>query len=586
MSELGFTGKIPIPNLKQVGDLSGEITRQQQIQLQSGALRSKQQAAKAQALKDLQANQAAVRSQMGGLYDNVHPFALPFVEQAAEKLEEQALMFMQMENGAELFKPMVADFKASVEPLKLNQEMMQNRGNLTAMVDPNSQTYKAANKEVGKLFNVVANEDMVFAADDHQFRDLLKNAYLDYDNGRFKIMGQSFNRATGETADEVTELSVAPMFNDPTEYQYSTRRANVKSLQQIGEDIKAVDTRTAQNSGWDAERVTETNAKLFTDFVDFDAMAETDNNEYAFRLAAFFDTRDDVMARNNTAANFKNEEDLLKYYELDPKLRETGDTQLYDLVQGAIEDAWKTKTLPHTKWELKDTKSSGQIKLDILDNSAASALALTELPINPETNKPVEGIVVDADSKKIRSVVYPIQEIPSVQAENIKVTYINPDYYNNMRIYLDSNNSKGQPYATINDFGKIELGIIEKPEGYDNRKQSGILDAADMAYEEDRAQAGAIAQMMQEDDFMKESSVDGIRFYQNNPTLYVLSMTDGTQLLIDRSKLDKAPNQMAHASMKIGLQKANLTHDDLWNDASGKFGTSASRVDAFGNPIE
>ena len=65
MSELGFTGKIPIPNLKQVGDLSGEITRQQQIQLQSGALRSKQQAAKAQALKDLQANQAAVRSQMG-----------------------------------------------------------------------------------------------------------------------------------------------------------------------------------------------------------------------------------------------------------------------------------------------------------------------------------------------------------------------------------------------------------------------------------------------------------------------------------------------------------------------------------------
>ena len=44
---------------------------------------------------------------------------------------------------------------------------------------------------------------------------------------------------------------------------------------------------------------------------------------------------------------------------------------------------------------------------------------------------------------------------------------------------------------------------------------------------------------------------------------------------------------MIHASLKIGLEKANLTHDDLWNDALKKFGaTPATRTDAFGNPIE
>ena len=584
MSELGFTGKIPIPNLKQVGDLSGEITKQQQIQLQSGALRAKQQAAKAKALKDQQAEQAKVRAQLGGLYENIHPFALPFVEQAAAQLEQSALLYMQVENGAELFKPQVADFKASVEPYKLNAEMMKNRGNLTAMVDHSSEAYKAANKEVGKLFNVVADENMVFAADDHQFKNLMKNATLDYDKGRFKIVGQAYNRATGEIASDVTELSVTPMFNDPTEYQYGTQRANIMSLMQIGEGIKNEDKTAAANSGWDAERVTGKYANLYENYVDFDAMAETDNDEYAFRLASYFATRQDIIDRSPLAQTFKNEEQLLEYYELDPRKRESGDAALYDLVKGAIKDSWTTGTLPHTKWETKDTKSRGQIKLDILGAAESATLGIVDLPINPETNEPVSGIVMDADTEKVRSVVYPIQEIPSVQAENIKVTYINPDYYDGMRLYLDSKNSEGKPYATINEFGKIELGITDMPEGYEERKATYTLTEDDIAYEQDRAQAGAMATMMQEADFMKESAVDGYRVYEHNPTLYVLSMVDGTQLLIDRANINNGPSQMAHASMKIGLQKANLTHQDLWDDAVTKFSGTAT-VDAFGNPI-
>lgn len=588
MSELGFTGKIPIPNLKQVGDLSGEVVKQQQIQLQHGALRAKKQKAQSDAIKKLHENQAKVRAQMGGLYENVHPFALPFVEDAAEQLEQQAIILMQVENGAELFKPMVEDFKASVTPLVLNAEMMQNRGELTSMVDHNSETYKAANKEVGKLFNVVADEDMVFAADQHQFNNLMKDARLEYDNGRFKILGRSYDRKTGQTSDDVTELSIAPMFNDPTEYQFGTQRANIISLQQIGEGIKNEDTSAAQNSGWDAERVTGKYANLYENYVDFDAMAETDNDEYAFRLASYFETRQDVIDRSPLAQTFKDEEQLLEYYELDPKKRESGDAALYDLVKGVIKDSWTTGTLPHTKWEIKDTKGRGQMKLDILNAAVPGSLGITDLPINPQTNEPVGEIVMDGDSKQVRSVVYPIQEIPSAQAENIKVTYVNPKYYDDMRLYLNSTNSEGKPYATINDFGKIELGILNKPAGYDDRRSNGIYnDANDVAYDEDVRQAQAIAGMMQESDFQTESAVDGYRVYENNPTKYVLSLVDGPQLLIDQSNLNNAEDQMIHASLKIGLEKANLTHGDLWNDALTKFGaTTQGKRDLWGNLIE
>lgn len=590
MSELGFTGKIPIPNLKQVGDLSGEIRAQQQIQLQSGALLAKQQAAKAKALKDQQAEQAKVMAQLGGLYENVHPFALPFVEEAADKLEQQALMFMRMENGAEMFKPYVANFKASVEPLKLNQEMMQRRGQLTAMIDPTSEEYRAANKDVGKLFNVVANEDMVFAADDHQFKQLMQNANLQYDNGSFKIMGQSYDRRTGVASSEITELSLSPFFNDPTEYQYGTKRANVKTLQQIGEDIKAVDQRAAANSGWDAERVTNLNRKMFTDFVDFDAMAETDNNEYAFRLAAYFDTRDYIIDRSNTAASFKTEEELLKYYQLDPKLRESGDTHLYDLVQGAIEDSWTTNTLPHTKWETKDTKSAGQVKLDILNAGVTGVLGTTDLPIDPATNTPVSSIVINADDNTVRSVVYPIQEIPSKQAENIKVTTVNNKYYDDMRVFLTYKDSEGRPYASVNESGRISIRPPEQPAGYADRVLRGATTEEDLKYEQDKAEAEAMAVMMQDEDFYVESAVDGYRVYENNPTLYVLQLVNGQQAVVDQANITDAMTQMQHASMLIGLQKAQLTPQDLWNDASGKFGatttTTASNVDAFGNPIE
>lgn len=581
MSELGFTGKIPIPNLTKFGDLSGEIRAQQKFALESGALAAKQKAAKAKAMKEQQANQAKVMAQMGGLYKNLHPYAIPFAEEAYENLQQDAMKFMMMENGAELFKPYVENFKASVEPYVLNQEMMKRRGELTAMIDHSGEEYKAANKEVGNLFNVVANEDMVFAADEHQFNHLMENATLEYNQGRFKIMGQAYNRATGQVSDEVTELSVTSGFNDPSEYQYGTQRANVKSLRMIGNDLQTIDKKAAAESGWDAERVTDKYRELFTDFVDFDAMAETDNDAYAFRLAAYFETRDDVLARSHTARNFKTEEELLEYYELDPKKRVSGDSALYDLVQGAVEEAWTTKTLPHTIWEKTESASSQKRKLSILGNSAMATFGLNQLPVNIQTGQPVEGIVLNEDTKNVRSIVYPLEAAPGTQMETIKATRINPKYYEQMSLYLTYRNSKGEPYAIVNpDTGKVEFMPPEPPANLENL---GAAHPDRLAYEQDKAESAAMGNLFNEVDFYKTYNVEGYRVYENNPSIYVVELGgNGGQIMIDRDNINTADDQMIHASLNIGLDKSLLDHDDLWNDAVTKFGTPTTTTTTAG----
>jgi hypothetical protein len=575
MSELGFTGKIPIPNLKQVGDLSGEVSRQQQLQMRSGALAAKQQAARTKALQDQMANQAELKSQLGGLYENVHPFALPFVEQAAAQLEQDVMKLLPLANGAELAKPMIADFKASVSPYELNAEMMKSRNRLAAMTDKTSEAYRAENKELGNLYLPVATEDMVFAADNHQNRDLLRNAKLDYNNGRFKIEGQAFDRRTGQVADEVTELSVSPFFNDPAEYQYGTTRANVMSLRMIGEGIKAEDKSAAANSGWDAERVTGKYANLYENYVDFDAMAETDNDEYAFRLASYFRTRQDIIDRNPTAASFKNEEQLLEYYELDPRKRESGDTALYDLVKGAIKDSWTTGTLPHTKWEIKDTKSAGKIKIDVLSNAVPATL--TGAPINLVTGgeydlvfdeSMVEG-TGDNRKKKFNTVVYAIQEIPSTQSETVKVTSVNPKYYDKMALFMAYRNREGKRFADRTPDGRIAIMTPDPP-------PADATPTERREYDEALQRSLALTKVMNDEDFYVEEEVDGYRVYENNPTKYVLQLTNAAEVFIDMANLNDPLSQMIHSSVLTALDKGQLSPQDLWDDAVTKFGTRPS----------
>ena len=575
MRELGFTGKIPSPNLKQVGDLSGEISRQQQLQMRSGALAAKQQAARTKALQDQMANQAELKSQLGGLYENVHPFALPFVEQAAAQLEQDVMKLLPLANGAELAKPMIADFKASVAPYELNAEMMKSRNRLAAMTDKTSEAYRAENKTLGNLYLPVATEDMVFAADNHQNRDLLRNAKLDYNNGRFKIEGQAFDRRTGQVADEVTELSVSPFFNDPAEYQYGTTRANVMSLQQIGEGIKHEDQDAAANSGWDAERVTGKYANLYENYVDFDAMAETDNDEYAFRLASYFRTRQDIIDRNPTAASFKNEEQLLEYYELDPRKRESGDAALYDLVKGAIKDSWTTGTLPHTKWEIKDTKSAGAIKIDVLKNSVPATL--TGAPINLLTGEEydlvfdesmVEG-TGDNRKKKFNTVVYAIQEIPSTQSETVKVTSVNPKYYKQMALFMAYRDGDGKPFAERTADGRIAIMTPDPP-------PADATPLERREYDEALDRSLALTQVMNDEDFYVEEEVDGYRVYENNPTKYVLQLTNAAEVFIDMANLNDPLSQMIHSSVLTALDKGQLKPQDLWDDAVTKFGTRPS----------
>ena len=104
MSELGFTGKIPIPNLTKFGDISGAADRANAMAMQRGVLEQKRQAAQAKAAVKTKAQKASFMANLGGLYEDIHPFALPFVEEAYTQLQQEVMPFMGMDNGADFAK--------------------------------------------------------------------------------------------------------------------------------------------------------------------------------------------------------------------------------------------------------------------------------------------------------------------------------------------------------------------------------------------------------------------------------------------------------------------------------------------------
>jgi hypothetical protein len=81
---------------------------------------------------------------------------------------------------------------------------------------------------------------------------------------------------------------------------------------------------------------------------------------------------------------------------------------------------------------------------------------------------------------------------------------------------------------------------------------------------------------MNDEDFYVEEEVDGYRVYENNPTKYVLQLTNAAEVFIDMANLNDPLSQMIHSSVLTALDKGQLSPQDLWDDAVTKFGTRPS----------
>ena len=583
MSDIGFTGKIPIPNLTKFGDISGAIEKQQALGMQRDVLEQKKKAAQAKKTKDSRAAQASLMAEMGGLYQDIHPYALPFVEEAYGNLQQEVFNFMGLENGAELAKPFIENFKASVDRYKINRDMLNAEGDLIDMIDPNSKTTLKVNKELGDFYKASSDLDYVSSAQDFEYRNLMQDAKLDYTNGRFSIMGLANDPSTG-VATSMSELSVHPYFNSETAFNPRTEMISPDTLEAYGKEIRG--TEMASNRPWNEERISGLGVEggygsYYSQYLDFDTVNKEESAPFNWRRRSFFDNKDAIRDRSVTASNLSDEQ-LFEYFQLDAN-RKSSNPALYGMVEEAMKSSWGT-TLEHTKYDERKTVSKGAQIQSLYNSGANASVTVANLPADP-TDTGLYAAIATEDGK-VNKATYDIINLSSTTMENLSIPAYNEEYFKDLAYFVTTGILAIDPTN-----GNVIPG--EK-----------FQDADDMQ---------GIEEFMVKGDAVSKYKIQGVAVYENNPDLYSVMTDGGTEISINPDELNWY-TQPIHNAVLIGLDKSvGLKISEIYANAEGRFwnnpagpptgtstpppagtstppppaGTSTPpRVDPWGNPIE
>ncbi len=576
MSELGFTGKIPIPNLTKFGDISGAADRANAMAMQRGVLEQKRQAAQAKAAVKTKAQKASFMANLGGLYEDIHPFALPFVEEAYTQLQQEVMPFMGMDNGADFAKPMIENFKASVDRYKINRDMTAAETDLAQMIDPQSPITLKKNKELGDFYKVSSDMDYLSAAQDFEYKGLMEGAKLEYKNGQFNINGLAVDPASGAAA-EISELSLHPYFNSERAFTPRTEMISPDTLEDFGKEIRG--TEMASNRPWNEERISGLGVEggygsYYNQYLDFNSVNKEESAPFNWRRRSFFDNKDAIRDRSVTA-NSLSDDDLFSYFQLDPKKKEN--VALYGMVQEAMKSSWRT-TLEHTKYNQSKTASKGA-QVQSLYNSGANALVTdATLPADP-TGIGLYAAIATEDGK-VNKATYDIINLSSPTMENLAIPAYNEEYFKDLAYFVTTNLLAIDPNNG---------NVIPGPK---------FQDAEDMQ---------GIEEFMIKGNEVSKYKIQGVAVYENNPDVYSVMTDGGTEISINPDELNWY-TQPIHNAVLIGLDKSvGLKISEIYANAEGRFwnspagppagtstgptppaGTSTGptpQVDAWGNPL-
>ena len=544
MSELGFTGKIPIPNLTKFGDLSGEIGKQQALDMQRGALDQKRKAAQAKQATERSANAAALQAQMGGLYKDVHPFALQFVEQAYDELTQEVLPFMYMENGADLAKPLIENFKASVDRYAVNRDMIKKEGDLAAMIDPNSPQALSANSDLGDFYKAVSSPEILDAAQEYQYRGIMQGAQLDYKQGRFDINGLAYDPSTG-VATSMSELSMHPRFNNENSFNPQTQMVSPMDLIDFGHDIR--DIEKGSNRPWSADRISKVGVEggyggYYQGYLDFNSVNKEGNIPYKWRQRAFLDAESHLREVNRSAKNMSQDE-LFAFFQLNPK--DKGDNPaLWDMAKVVMDEAWSS-TLTHSVYVDDEESDKGQKAQNMLSTSNVAQIKTNNLPTDPSGLGLYNSVAYTEGAEQTKRAAYEVTNLSAKTMENLVVPAFDNQFFKDAQLYKD-------------------LGMID----FDQRGMP--IPGPKLQNASEQVQAG-IANLLAKGDAVKKSTIQDIVFYKDNPNLIGVITTDGREITMDPNNLNWY-TQPIHTAIQSGLQKeTGLTIEKLWEDAHTKY---------------
>lgn len=330
MSELLFTGQVPIP------DVAGSLDKTSQILQNVSTLRAKQQALQAQRMKEATAQRSKLMSRLYGKgLSDLHESAIPFAREALDKAAMTIAPLLSSPTGAVEAERIMRNTFDSIDRYADSEAWHNAEQKASALIDPNSAEYREEVKGM-KFFRPNVTAESVAAQSRRARGGDVTDMELKFNaDGSFNIMG------TDVGADGVTDIAAHSWFNQPGNFQYGVSPVSVRDSQAIGQSAGAEHKKLKKSSSTVKSYVLKNQFENGTLPVEFENLRAEDP-KFEIRVNAFLRDRDDIM---NTF-NISDQEDLFALYEFkDPLLMdetaEGGFSTLGQRLRRSIEDEAK-----------------------------------------------------------------------------------------------------------------------------------------------------------------------------------------------------------------------------------------------------
>ena len=575
-----FTGEVAVPNI------AAGIDKLAPVLQNAGALELKKRKAQAAAIKADQDNRAKITGQMAGLYSDSHPFASQYMDQATDELTGLLTPYLSIPGGSEYSKQIIGNWKLSAEAYNLNPLLTAEDRKMGAMVDPASQVSRDYNESLGSMYNASVSLNQHAAARLYQYEGLADEVEVVLNPsspGSWALMGYELNANGERVGEDKIDLKNMEFFNnDQRAFTPETVMVTDLTAQEVGEGMR-VSEKGGAGRVYDAAKVTELFAGYWRDPLEIKNM-EDGNAHFGFRRMAMLEGEDYIRS-SIPAARDLSQEELLEFFALTPKMKEKNDV-IFKGVKNFMEDFWINETLPHVKYP--DDGGTETDMLALFEGSVATGYTETELPTNITTSadgtvragEVVEGLVypdfvtgswvkkngdvtgtVDADGNltgkgkdgggefqpknpdaKLRTVSYPVVNMPSKSMENVKFPAYNEAYYKKMDLFASMKLVKYNP-------------ITREP--YPVQGKLGKNDAT----------AQAVVDLFATQSPVKSESIQDVIMYEGNPGIFSVKTDGGGLVTVDINNLN-AYTQSVYSAVKIGLAKSGLDISDLYGHSN------------------
>lgn len=541
-----YTGKIPIPDL----------TKGMEMIPQAILARNKQAMAarklQAEGIKAANKQYAEALGEVGGISQNVHPFAVPLVQEAYDHFRNVRVPELLAQNPATAKAEIAMEFQNfsnSVDKYLTNSDMMTAYAQYADYMEgPGNTLFDAKQKTLAADRMLSPSLEEYGSKRDYQMKGLLSGAHNVYNpDGSFSIMGLEIDPKTGQPrADMEIDLRTATHFNDPNWFTPSTVRMAPTS----GEELARAQATSliARNRPYDWERDTSTYNTYWQMPLDFGSI-NRDGEPYKWRLFA----AENIIQRmqtpgdpiyNETAASMSRE-DLMEHFDMDPA-RAQDYPALQAFIAGEMRNLWDGPYQDMVKYSYKQ-RSSGSEPDDLRPGSGPASLRVGDIFTTVTYDD--QDYIGTNDLDKIK------KAYPDLPADLSAETLQNTDTYDNLPIATTYQALRGIRGGTMNDIN----ANIRNPAYYQAYKLLATVDVLelDAATGLFKAQAGSqlpegVAELITDaNNPQSTQNIQGIHFTPD-PNIYGVVGSQGTLVFVDSSKLDNTTNDL-HYQLRLVL---------------------------------